>query len=124
MIRRPPRSKRTDTLLPYTTLFRSALMVRQAQHEGLILSLLIPSLSRDEGRGPTQASTIVGLGGPISSRHCEERSDAAIPLRMDRSAPLRGLAMTYEKAIGREEGRERVCEYDKIAGGTIAETKK
>src|SRR3546814_5802306 len=24
MIRRPPRSKRTDTLLPYTTLFRSA----------------------------------------------------------------------------------------------------
>src|SRR3546814_8457869 len=25
MIRRPPRSKRTDTLFPYTTLFRSAL---------------------------------------------------------------------------------------------------
>src|SRR3546814_10588781 len=25
MIRRPPRSTRTDTLLPYTTLFRSAL---------------------------------------------------------------------------------------------------
>src|SRR3546814_4445841 len=34
-------------------------MVRQAHHEGLVLSLLIPSLSRDEGRGPTQASTIV-----------------------------------------------------------------
>src|SRR3546814_7674638 len=28
MIRRPPRSKRTDTLFPYTTLFRSALAVR------------------------------------------------------------------------------------------------
>src|SRR3546814_16391100 len=26
MIRRPPRSTRTDTLLPYTTLFRSVLM--------------------------------------------------------------------------------------------------
>src|SRR3546814_9122523 len=26
MIRRPPRSTRTDTLFPYTTLFRSALM--------------------------------------------------------------------------------------------------
>src|SRR3546814_1291508 len=29
MIRRPPRSTRTDTLLPYTTLFRSALRVRE-----------------------------------------------------------------------------------------------
>src|SRR3546814_6592658 len=28
MIRRPPRSTRTDTLLPYTTLFRSALVRR------------------------------------------------------------------------------------------------
>src|SRR3546814_10092686 len=27
MIRRPPRSTRTDTLFPYTTLFRSSLMV-------------------------------------------------------------------------------------------------
>src|SRR3546814_3991671 len=26
MIRRPPRSKRTDTLFPYTTLFRSAVL--------------------------------------------------------------------------------------------------
>src|SRR3546814_14401048 len=31
MIRRPPRSTRTDTLFPYTTLFRSA----QARAEGL-----------------------------------------------------------------------------------------
>src|SRR3546814_15268375 len=29
MIRRPPRSTRTDTLFPYTTLFRSAEMDRQ-----------------------------------------------------------------------------------------------
>src|SRR3546814_9370971 len=28
MIRRPPRSTRTDTLFPYTTLFRSALAAR------------------------------------------------------------------------------------------------
>src|SRR3546814_19626984 len=30
MIRRPPRSTRTDTLFPYTTLFRSRLAVRRA----------------------------------------------------------------------------------------------
>src|SRR3546814_19482850 len=35
MIRRPPRSTRTDTLFPYTTLFRSAavLVVRQGEVE-------------------------------------------------------------------------------------------
>src|SRR3546814_10635316 len=30
MIRRPPRSTRTDTLFPYTTLFRSGSLVREA----------------------------------------------------------------------------------------------
>src|SRR3546814_6618115 len=47
MIRRPPRSTRTDTLFPYTTLFRSGLLIvlytmiswwsdviREAEHEG------------------------------------------------------------------------------------------
>src|SRR3546814_5600181 len=32
MIRRPPRSTRTDTLLPYTTLFRSNTLNRLAEH--------------------------------------------------------------------------------------------
>src|SRR3546814_10286747 len=31
MIRRPPRSTRTDTLFPYTTLFRSAVMLHLAR---------------------------------------------------------------------------------------------
>src|SRR3546814_9503206 len=37
MIRRPPRSTRTDTLFPYTTLFRSAdqrFLSRLQEHEG------------------------------------------------------------------------------------------
>src|SRR3546814_6033979 len=33
MIRRPPRSTRTDTLFPYTTLFRSA---RRGEHTGAV----------------------------------------------------------------------------------------
>src|SRR3546814_5545980 len=33
MIRRPPRSKRTDTLFPYTTLFRSAFGVTQYESD-------------------------------------------------------------------------------------------
>src|SRR3546814_17348331 len=36
MIRRPPRSTRTDTLFPYTTLFRSLPRWGQERHEGAI----------------------------------------------------------------------------------------
>src|SRR3546814_13549092 len=34
MIRRPPRSTRTDTLFPYTTLFRSAVLIDWARRQG------------------------------------------------------------------------------------------
>src|SRR3546814_6240212 len=34
MIRRPPRSTRTDTLFPYTTLFRSAMNPGHPNHPG------------------------------------------------------------------------------------------
>src|SRR3546814_7665368 len=33
MIRRPPRSTRTDTLFPYTTLFRSIILRSSVRHE-------------------------------------------------------------------------------------------
>src|SRR3546814_6784000 len=36
MIRRPPRSTRTDTLFPYTTLFRSAALLRARVPLGLV----------------------------------------------------------------------------------------
>src|SRR3546814_2965233 len=43
MIRRPPRSTRTDTLFPYTTLFRSGVVVGQRQH--LVVSRLRQALA-------------------------------------------------------------------------------
>src|SRR3546814_11032559 len=36
MIRRPPRSTRTDTLFPYTTLFRSNSLMRQVHRQATI----------------------------------------------------------------------------------------
>src|SRR3546814_7274257 len=44
MIRRPPRSTRTDTLFPYTTLFRSAWRTPDA---GLSVELLTPQVGPD-----------------------------------------------------------------------------
>src|SRR3546814_9401405 len=39
MIRRPPRSTRTDTLFPYTTLFRSLAGLRRACETGAMLNI-------------------------------------------------------------------------------------
>src|SRR3546814_20701874 len=41
MIRRPPRSTRTDTLVPYTTLFRSVRIVATAQHRQMLDQVLV-----------------------------------------------------------------------------------
>src|SRR3546814_14236713 len=48
MIRRPPSSTLTDTLFPYTTLFRSAYLARLAMH-GVSLDLF--GLHGQEGAG-------------------------------------------------------------------------
>src|SRR3546814_8444075 len=59
MIRRPPRSTRTDTLFPYTTLFRSALesavggeALQQRRYGGGLVRLGVDRLlSEDEAAG-------------------------------------------------------------------------
>src|SRR3546814_5704909 len=53
MIRRPPRSTRTDTLFPYTTLFRS-------------------HLDRQERRGPVFRNSRGSLSQPGSEEHTSE----------------------------------------------------
>src|SRR3546814_5043432 len=62
MIRRPPRSTRTDTLFPYTTLFRSARWRRQLQ----------PALSRPDVRRRREDRR--PPGGRRSSRRSEEHT--------------------------------------------------
>src|SRR3546814_1535624 len=53
MIRRPPRSTRTDTLFPYTTLFRSTLFTRLAS------SGIAPILLRTQYRCHPSHTTLV-----------------------------------------------------------------
>src|SRR3546814_1875875 len=56
MIRRPPRFKRTDTLFPYTTLFRSGFRLRLGRFFGLPISrgvsFLPPPLVRHRRASP------------------------------------------------------------------------
>src|SRR3546814_8467946 len=44
MIRRPPRSTRTDTLFPYTTLFRSEVKVSKSAYKAFELALNDPTV--------------------------------------------------------------------------------
>src|SRR3546814_20252023 len=60
MIRRPPRSTRTDTLFPYTTLFRSLTSSINACNNAA-LSLVTPNALR--GTGVAFYSATVGLLG-------------------------------------------------------------
>src|SRR3546814_6638287 len=80
MIRRPPRSTRTDTLFPYTTLFRSLQQLAGQSAELLRLAacgnrdvLEQGRLGGDEALAQRlQAAGIVGVSGIRSEEHTSE----------------------------------------------------
>src|SRR3546814_10427786 len=51
MIRRPPRSTRTDTLFPYTTLFRSAIASAQRKPDDVAPPASVPADRRGDRAG-------------------------------------------------------------------------
>src|SRR3546814_5078680 len=71
MIRRPPRSTRTDTLLPYTTLFRSRLRRFGAQFESQIGQALVQTAAVFP-----QMSTLFARMHQLANRHRRRRNDA------------------------------------------------
>src|SRR3546814_12165069 len=101
MIRRPPRSTRTGTLLPYTTLFRSVLPTKVPQ-------LLINGAS----------GIAVGMATNIPPHNLNEVVDGCIAL-IDNPAIEISELMTHIPApdfptagqIGRASCRERVHQY-------------
>src|SRR3546814_18026623 len=57
MIRRPPRSTRTDTLFPYTTLFRSLVdQVGWREHQGAAVSFGVEHGGRGDADGRLAAA--------------------------------------------------------------------
>src|SRR3546814_20336481 len=69
MIRRPPRSTRTDTLFPYTTLFRSALDVER-EAAGLVAA----RLAFGQPREPIAAlGEGAGIGRRVRARGAADR---------------------------------------------------
>src|SRR3546814_20557590 len=71
MIRRPPISTRTDTLFPYTTLFRSHRLTAPARQVGLLLVLRTPlCLSRIHCAG--------GHSYPLEGRHIQRTNSYTV----------------------------------------------
>src|SRR3546814_17897212 len=119
MIRRPPRSTRTDTLFPYTTLFRSAhpREPQQAQQAFLVIGRALGGrLCLGDMAVFEQHEIGVGVGVRIlviiENEHRIALIDAArdrrdlLPERIDDE-----LAFLEQAAIGRASCRERVWSY-------------
>src|SRR3546814_14143137 len=73
MIRRPPRSTRTDTLFPYTTLFRS---IAEPDHGEERLVLLLRARLQDELAHPLGRAHDIGRAHRLVGAAQEETPDA------------------------------------------------
>src|SRR3546814_1305219 len=75
MIRRPPRSTRTDTLFPYTTLFRSGICVSHGRsnqyelhHSSIGMTCEEPQATKQSSSAPASSVS----GSPRSEEHTSE----------------------------------------------------
>src|SRR3546814_15121123 len=91
MIRRPPRSTRTDTLFPYTTLFRSPLLLRRR----------LPR--RDRGRFPVSD----GLAGGSPARPRRRLPLRAGRRRRRQRPPRRRAGGCEGRALRQPDGKDR-----------------
>src|SRR3546814_20081756 len=115
MIRRPPRSTRTDTLCPYTTLFRSALKVLDNQHPPPSSPICSASRPSQDIYGPLTCIVNLltlysgsarfdarGLWRPAQP-HLPRSQRTSIPLPRD-SLCTEAPASSEERRVGKECG--------------------
>src|SRR3546814_13169253 len=138
MIRRPPRSTRTDTRFPYTTLFRSRAKAASEAADRRITASAVDSaeaavrrIGQDKARVDAEVAAL-GDSAALAATHSEsvkaaEAAEAAIAAaatslqnaeadRETTAADLAGIEAALAEAraapeIGRASRRERVCQY-------------
>src|SRR3546814_19139181 len=116
MIRRPPRSTRTDTLFPYTTLFRSEIEFAAGLNEGRRrVALARHDRAQDVD---TRMDRAVVLGGPAHERkygvraegnHSGLAADDALGGDAADASPMFDPSL-YLDSIGRASWRQSVCQ--------------
>src|SRR3546814_19570334 len=123
MIRRPPISTRTDTLFPYTTLFRSgrhepALAIRKPGSQGANLatrsagSTEIAGWPTCEARAPPdhEATESGLLPKRTTCGEAEHRGPMTKPMRRTTQTSTYRSGL-FGRKIGRAACREGVCQY-------------
>src|SRR3546814_15006894 len=129
MIRRPPRSTRTDTLFPYTTLFRSLLCMAPSPTRSVVGAQSPEQLLSGMAIGrPTQAllevaDSLAGIGADDAVRgaRVEALSDETF-LQFKALGAAEWLFAAWPAArdqIGRALCRERVCQSVVIWGVAV-----
>src|SRR3546814_588519 len=68
MIRRPPRSTRTDTLVPYTTLFRAGLSANPTYRTARAEGILDAQIGYEFQSGPLKGLSILAQGKNLTDR--------------------------------------------------------
>src|SRR3546814_15531510 len=148
MIRRPPRSTRTDTLFPYTTLFRSVELARAADLLRGVGDHLVPLRDPADGAGEGEED------GEHRGREADRRQDHArieidvreqllldeiivvkrhvLELQRDLEHRIVDLErvehlahrLLHNGQIGRASRRESVCKYVEISVVAVTYKKK
>src|SRR3546814_6378318 len=101
MIRQPPRSTRTDTLFPYTTLFRSPATGRRAHGQRPIVEIRVAEAvaERIDGRAGE-----IAIGAPLHRIIVERRQIVDTAIKSQRQAPRRirppGQDISHRGAAG------------------------
>src|SRR3546814_19745334 len=119
MIRRPPRSNLTDTLFPYTTLFRSIpLMTWDAWHSARSKAMEAYWRERLEAAASDHDLATEVLAACLAGHQAflDSEAEAGIasrhPVRAARAIMIRGFGDQSPVAeIGRTSSRERVGQY-------------
>src|SRR3546814_17104321 len=101
MIRRPPRSTRTDTLFPYTTLFRS----RRMKGTQLALAVQLRDTASFANYWPGHNADVVA-----ALRELQHPTLLYGPTQSGRTHLLQAVCRA-RREIGRASCRERVCQY-------------
>src|SRR3546814_8063189 len=104
MIRRPPRSTRTDTLFPYPTLFRSAAAF-EVEHAARAPAMLVIA---DQA-----AARVRGEGGLAGAREAEEDRGVACWAYVRRAVHREPVAIRQQVVENREH---RLLDLDRIDG--------
>src|SRR3546814_15783709 len=100
MKRRPPRSTLTDTLFPYTTLFRALCAAPDGRHVGNVYLL-----HADDEPGTLEFHVFIGVPADRGRGFGRGALAAALAIAFDE------LGADCLRQIGRTSCRERGCQY-------------